>query len=148
MAMIAFAAFVVVAHHALAIFNIGQPVFVAVLAWGQSFRELPDDDFDDAAVGADFLAANEGLGFHVLHSSNILFSGNINLPANNQPNPSFQPVAVDAQKWAKTKLVPYLPRCTGILCGPKAWPSRPSVFPKRPAMAVWQWGQWPSAVRS
>ena len=103
MAVIAFPTFVVVAHHALAIFNVGQPVLLVMLAWRQSFHELPDDDFDDGAVGADFLAANEGMGFHVLR-------GNINLPANINSTHLFSLLRSTPQKGQKPDLCLTRPR--------------------------------------
>jgi hypothetical protein len=45
MAMIAFAAFVIVAHRAQAVLNVGRTVFVVMLARGQGFGQLPDDNF-------------------------------------------------------------------------------------------------------
>ncbi len=60
----------------------------------------------------------------------------------------FDAVAVDDENTPNTESARYAPRCIGIRRGPKARPSWPKIGPKRPAMAVWQFGPRPCRSRS
>jgi len=72
MAMVSLAAFVVVPHTLVTRPAVEQPLLEAMLTRRQRLRKLPEHDFDDGPVIADFLCTREWRGFYVLHDSNTL----------------------------------------------------------------------------